>query len=119
MNTRKKYKDLLVDHDEISIHQKYLQFLATEVFKSATKLNPQFKWLFFENHEIPYNLRCGNVVKLPGTNTTKYGINSHNFRGAMLWNIMPKNIKISKMLPEFRRSLKNNLELCCISFLVL
>ena len=27
----KNYKDLLADHDEISIHWKYLQFLATEV----------------------------------------------------------------------------------------
>ena len=49
-------------------------------------------WCFFENHEIPYNLRCGSVVKFPGTNTTIYGINSLNFRGAMLCNIIPKNI---------------------------
>ena len=40
----KNYKDLLVDHDEISIHQKHLRLLATEVFKSANKLNPQFMW---------------------------------------------------------------------------
>ena len=38
----KNYKDLLVDYDEISIYQKHLQFLVTEVFKSANKLNPQF-----------------------------------------------------------------------------
>ena len=40
-------------------------------------------WCFLENHEILYYLRCASVVKLPGTNTTKYGINSLNFRGAM------------------------------------
>ena len=90
------YKDLLAGHYEISIHQKHLQFLATEVFKSANKLN------FFKNHEIPYNLRCRrSAVKLPGTNTTKYVANSLNFRGAMLWNIILKNIKFSKTLPEF------------------
>ena len=27
----KNYKDLLADHNEFSIHQKHLQFLATEV----------------------------------------------------------------------------------------
>ena len=47
-------------------------------------------WCFFENHEIPHNLRCGGAVKLPGTNTTKYGTNSLNFRDAMLWKIIPK-----------------------------
>ena len=31
----KNYKDLLVDYDEVSIHQKHLKFLATEVLKSA------------------------------------------------------------------------------------
>ena len=41
-------------------------------------------WCFFENHKISYNLGCRSVVKLPGTNTTKYGINSLKFRGAML-----------------------------------
>ena len=40
----KNYTDLLAEHDEISIHQKHLQFLATEVFKLANKLNPQFNW---------------------------------------------------------------------------
>ena len=34
----KNYKDLFADDYEISIHQKYLQLLATEVFKSANKL---------------------------------------------------------------------------------
>ena len=53
---------------------------------------------FFENLEIPYNLQNGSVVKLPGTNTIKYGINSLNFRGVMLWNILPKSIKLSKTL---------------------
>ena len=53
----KNYKDLLVDHDETGISQ-HLQFLATEVVKSANKLNSQFMWCFSENHEIPDNLRC-------------------------------------------------------------
>ena len=43
----KNFKDLLADHDEISIHEKHLQFLGTEVFKSANKLNPQFMCCFF------------------------------------------------------------------------
>ena len=63
---------------------------------------------FFENHEIPYNLRGGSVVKLPGKKTTKYGRNSLNFRGAVLWGIIPKNIKLSKTLPKFKRRLKKH-----------
>ena len=75
-------------------------------------LNPQFMSCFFENHEIPCNLRCESVVKLPGTNTTKYGIKALNFRGAVLWNIIPKNVKLSKTLPGFKRRLKKQLIPC-------
>ena len=44
---------------------------------------------FHAVHEIHYNLMCKSIVKLPVTNTTtKYVINSLNFRGAMLRNII-------------------------------
>ena len=60
-------------------------------------------WCFFENHKIPYNWRCGSVVNLPVTNTTKCGKNSINFRGTILWNVIPKNIKLFKTLLEFKK----------------
>ena len=36
----KKYKGTLADHYKSNIHQMHLQFLATEVLKSANKSNP-------------------------------------------------------------------------------
>ena len=47
----KNYMDRLAEHDEVSIHQTHLQFLASV-----------FMMCFFENHEIIYNLRCGSLV---------------------------------------------------------
>ena len=56
------------------------------------------------------------MVMLPGTNTTKYGINPVNFRGAMLCDIIPKNIKLSTSLPEFKRMLRKHLIACnCVA----
>ena len=52
------------------------------------------------------------MIKFPGTNTTKYKANSLNFTGAMLWNIVPKIIELSKTLPEFMRRLKKHLISC-------
>ena len=51
--SEKIYKDLLVDDDEISIHFFVNSHLVTEVIKSINKLNSQFMWCFFENHETP------------------------------------------------------------------
>ena len=57
------YKDLLAGHDEVSIHQKHLRGLATEVVKSANKLYPQLMWCFLKNHETLFSVRCGIALK--------------------------------------------------------
>ena len=72
----KNYKYLFADHDEICIDQKYLQFLVTETFKSTNKFTVHV--LLFREPRDSLHLRWGSVVMLPGTNTTKYGINSLN-----------------------------------------
>ena len=54
-------------------------------------------------------LWCVIIVNLSGSNTTKYGINSLNFRGAMFWNGILKIIKYLKTIQEFQRKLKKNL----------
>ena len=41
------YEEILTMSNVTSIHQKHLQFLAIEVFKSIMKLNPEFMWSFF------------------------------------------------------------------------
>ena len=56
-----------------------------------------------------YNLRRGSIVNLPATDKTKYLINSPNIRGAMLPNMLPKNIKLSKAILEFEKMLKKQL----------
>ena len=47
------YENLLNRSDDISIHQKHLRYLAIEVYKSLTKLNPGFMWNFFQINHIP------------------------------------------------------------------
>ena len=47
------------------------------------------------------------MVKLKGTNKTKYGINSLNFRGAILWNRIPKNMKFRRRYQNLREGWKS------------
>ena len=46
----------------ISIYQQHLKFLVTEIFKSTSSLNPQFKWSSFTYKEIPHNLRDNTLM---------------------------------------------------------
>ena len=59
---QRSYDELLGINKHVNIHQKYLHILALEVFKSITKVNPEFMWSYFNENTFPYNLRNGNIL---------------------------------------------------------
>ena len=61
----KSCEELLEMNKSASIHQRHLQFLAIEVYKSLMHLNPGFMWSYFFEKPLPYNLRSGNSLQLP------------------------------------------------------
>ena len=92
-NSNESYEELLTRNNEVSIHQKHLRALATEIYKSLADINPDFMKPYFIIKEIPYNLRNGCVLKLPSANSTYYGINSVLFRECLMWNRLPVSVK--------------------------
>ena len=52
----KLHEELLQLNNNVSIHQRYLQYLALEVSKSLIHLNPEFMWSYFNENPIPYDL---------------------------------------------------------------
>ena len=56
-NYDKSYHDLLNFSNDVSIQQRHLRFLAIEVYKSLTNINPEFMWEFFNKKTVKYNLR--------------------------------------------------------------
>ena len=56
--------------------------------------------------DIQYNLRNENHLGLPKVNTTSYGIENIQYRGHHLWSSLPREIKDSNTLVEFKRKIK-------------
>ena len=83
-NYDKSYHDLLNFSNDVSIHQRYLRFLAIEVYKSLTNINPEFMWEFFNKNLVQFNLRKRDKFYLPSARSSRYGINSLAFRGGLL-----------------------------------
>ena len=100
-------EELLEIDNGCTIHQKHLQFLMIEVFKSINHLNPELLWDLFCPKQQPYNLRNQMLVTLPSAKSTKYGTNSLVFRGSLLWNILPNTFKNANTLPEFKYKIKS------------
>ena len=63
-------------------------------------------WPYFTYSNISYNLRKEPILYLPSTHSTYYGSNSVHFRGSMIWNNLPRDIKSSKSFSEFETKLR-------------
>ena len=107
------YDELLSMDSDVSIHQRHLHFLVTEVFKSVNNLNPYFMRDYFKTIFSPYDLRKVNTLLLPPAYSTCHGINSLLFRGNILWNNLPKEIKESLSTEEFKKRRKEHGALPC------
>ena len=114
--SEESYENLLLESSSVSIHQKYLRFLVTEIYKSTTQRNPEFMWSYFAYNNISYNLRKGPILYLHSMHSTYYGTNSVHFRGSLIWNNPPRDNKSRKSLSEFKTKIENfgNIDCGCV-----
>ena len=98
----RSYENILLESSSVSVHQRHLSFLVTEIYKGTTQINPNFTWPYFIYNIITYNLRKGPIIYLPSPQSTYYGTNSVHFRGSLIWNNLPRDIKSRKSVPEFK-----------------
>ena len=112
----KSYDELLELNNDLFIHQRHLCYFVIEVFKSIMNLNPQFMWSYFEEKPMTYNLRDGSKLALPKTKSTRFGINSLQFRGSLSWNDLAVSLKSCQSLNEFKKEIKNlgNIHCTCL-----
>ena len=102
------YDELLALDNKLKIQQRHLQFLAIQIYKSRNKFNLSFMWKTYKEKNIPYSLRRVIPLFIPNADTQKYGINSLNFRGSVLWKNLPIMLKECKSLQEFKPLLKQS-----------
>ena len=112
-NSSESYEQLLTRSNEVSIHEKHLRALATEIYKYLADINPNFMKPYFKIKEMPYDLKNGNALKLLSANSKYYRINSVLFRTCLLWNRLPLFLKQSQSLPEFKSKIKTLRNIVC------
>ena len=100
-------QDLLNLDNSVSLHQRHLRFLVTEIFRSVSKTNPKFMWSYFSSKNLSYKLRKGLSLSLPSAKSTVYVMNSVHFTGTLNWNSLSYFVKSSASVFEFKRNLKN------------
>ena len=87
----------------IAVHQKNLQNLMTEIYKTTNQVNPRYIWEFFVEKNMRYNLRTTVLCRLPQVQTNRYGLNCLSFRGSLIWNTLKDEIKRAGTLTKFKK----------------
>ena len=84
------FKNLLEKDDSISILNRNLQVLATEIFKTKRDISSSImKGIFEPQAEHPYNLRCISQVSEPLVSTVFHGTESISFLRPKIWTLLP------------------------------
>ena len=100
------YSNLLLRSYYVSKHQRDLQGLVTEIFKSIFQINPEFMLSFFNQKKLSYNVRKWTILNVPRAQSTYCGTNAANFRSSFVRKNLLAEIKSSNSVFEFKIKVK-------------
>ena len=100
------FKELLEKSKAVSIHQRNLQTLATEIYKAKNKISPEVVNSLFEFTNKNYNLRNASILKRNRYFTVHYGRESLVSLAPKIWELVPDSIREVKTLSIFKNKIK-------------
>ena len=104
---KSSFEALLEKDGSVSIHNRNIQILATEMFKIKNDLSPEIMTeLFEQRNEHHYNLRNNVHFITPQIRTVYHGSESISFLGPKIWNILPDRLKNATSLEVFKIKIK-------------
>ena len=100
------FENLLQQDNSLTIHERNLQKLAIEMFKTKNNLSPPFMKKVFRVSDISMNLRSNPCFKTCNVRSVHYGTETVHFRGPQIWSLIPDNIKNLNTLSEFKSEIR-------------
>ena len=107
-NENLTFQDLLELDNSVTVHQKNLQKLATEMYKAKNNASPLLMQDLFNAQVTTHDLRNKKYWDIPKTRTVCYGIESVRYRGPKIWELLPDNIKEATSVAEFETKIKTD-----------
>ena len=94
--------DYLLEKDNsVTIHQRNIQLLTLEIYKTQKDLNPKFMKEVFSIKKHNYPTRR-QPLEYPNPRTTTYGLQSFGYKASQRWNSIPRDIQEINDLCSFK-----------------
>ena len=104
---RSSFNAFLEKDGSVSIHERNIKILATEMFKVSKNLAPPKMHEIFKLKDQPhYNLRHNSLFFRPLVKSVYKGTQSLSFLGPKIWDILPDTYKDMSDLNSFKLALK-------------
>ena len=114
------FQELLNKDNSVTVHHRYLQVLASEMYKVKNKMAPDIVNEIFQNRTTSYNLRANSNFSIRPVHSVYHGTESLSFLGPKIWEQVPEDIKQSKSFEIFKNKIKGWVltncpcRLCCV-----
>ena len=101
------FNELLIKDGSVSVHNRNIQTVAIEMYKSKHGLSPELlKDIFIDRLYQGPTLRSLSEFVVPQVNTIHYGHDSLRYFGAKIWNMIPAHITNIDSLEKFKTEIK-------------
>ena len=99
------FDELLKRDGAVTIHERNIQILATEMFKAYNGISPRILKDVFPLKES--SIYCSKFpFKTRNVRTVAYGTETLGFLGPKIWAIVPEELKNAKSLRDFKNKIK-------------
>ena len=102
------FQELLDKSKTVSIHQKNLQVLATEMFKAKLNISPEILKELFSFNVRNYDLTSQSKLKRIKTNSEYFGSESLSSLAPKIRDFLPGSFKNEKSLKRFKSRIKTD-----------
>ena len=94
---------ILEDEKQKSIHQKNIELLAIEIYKSQVGLTPLIMSDLFVTRENNYSLRTFQELESSRRQTVTIGTETIFYRGPQIWNLILERLRALEKLTNFEK----------------
>ena len=100
------FEKILSNCKSVTVHEKNLKILTTEMCKILNSLSPEIMKNIFKIKTNYHKTLKALIFSKRNIKTVRYGLQNMSYMGPRMWDLVPKEMKQVTTLNEFKAKIK-------------